>query len=114
MRSFVLSFLCFILAGLMSHGFYCNNNIACGRLTTFGSLLQRKQALSMADASKTTPGGKGPPKRKAPKDDVIQVNGRVVESLPNAMFRVEIEPSKQVVLATISGKIRKNFVRIIV
>jgi len=48
------------------------------------------------------------------KEDVIQVNGRVVESLPNAMFRVEIEPSKQIVLATISGKIRKNFVRIVV
>jgi len=30
------------------------------------------------------------------------------------MFRVEIEPSKQIILATISGKIRKNFVRIIV
>ena len=51
---------------------------------------------------------------KKPKDDVIQVDGRVVESLPNAMFRVEIEPSKNVVLATISGKIRKNYVRIVV
>lgn len=48
------------------------------------------------------------------KDDVIQVTGKVIESLPNATFRVEIEPSKQVVLATVSGKIRKNFVRIIV
>jgi translation initiation factor IF-1 len=45
---------------------------------------------------------------------VLQVNGRVVEALPNAMFRVEIEPSKQRVLTTISGKIRKNSVRIIV
>lgn len=43
-----------------------------------------------------------------------QLSGKVVESLPNAMFRVEIEPSKQIILATISGKIRKNFVRIIV
>ena len=59
-------------------------------------------------------GEKGPPKRKAPKDDVVQVEGRVVESLPNAMFRVEIQPSKQIVLATISGKIRKNFVRVVV
>ena len=42
------------------------------------------------------------------------MSGKVVESLPNAMFRVEIEPSKQVILATISGKIRKNFVRILV
>lgn len=44
----------------------------------------------------------------------FQVKGRVIESLPNAMFRVEIEPSKQLVLATISGKIRKNSVRIVV
>ena len=45
---------------------------------------------------------------------MIQVTGKVTESLPNAMFRVEIEPTKQVVLATISGKIRKNMVRIVV
>jgi len=57
---------------------------------------------------------KGPPKRKAPKDDVVQVDGKVIESLPNAMFRVEIQPSKQMVLCTISGKIRKNFVRVVV
>ena len=38
----------------------------------------------------------------------MQVAGKVIESLPNATFRVEIEPSKQVVFATISGKIRKN------
>lgn len=57
---------------------------------------------------------RGPRPPKKPKDDVIQVEGRVVESLPNAMFRVEIEPSKQVVTTTISGKIRKNFVRIVV
>jgi translation initiation factor IF-1 len=37
-----------------------------------------------------------------------------MEALPNAMFRVEVEPSKQVVLATISGKIRKHLVRIVV
>ena len=61
------------------------------------------------------PGTKGErPNKKKPKDDVVEVEGRVVESLPNAMFRVEIEPSKQVVLTTISGKIRKNFVRIVV
>ena len=51
-------------------------------------------------------GAGGGPKKKV-KDDVIQVDGRVTESLPNAMFRVEIEPSGNVVTATISGKIRK-------
>mmetsp|Transcript_9613 Transcript_9613/g.9417 ORF Transcript_9613/g.9417 Transcript_9613/m.9417 type:complete len:143 (-) Transcript_9613:169-597(-) len=65
-------------------------------------------------AAPDAPKGRGPPPRKAPKDDVVQVNGRVTESLPNAMFKVEIEPSKQQVLATISGKIRKNSVRIVV
>ena len=37
-----------------------------------------------------------------------------MEALPNATFRVELEPSKQVILCTTSGKIRKNLVRIIV
>jgi len=37
-----------------------------------------------------------------------------VESLPNAMFRVKMDNSENVILATISGKIRKNFVRILV
>lgn len=63
-----------------------------------------------------TPAPRRGPKQKKVKDDVIQVNGKVVESLPNAMFRVEIDtpPTKSLVLCTISGKIRKNFVRIIV
>ena len=37
-----------------------------------------------------------------------------MESLPNAMFRVKMDNSENVILATISGKIRKNFVRILV
>mmetsp|Transcript_61590 Transcript_61590/g.139422 ORF Transcript_61590/g.139422 Transcript_61590/m.139422 type:complete len:135 (-) Transcript_61590:227-631(-) len=57
--------------------------------------------------------GAGPRPRKA-KDDVIELEGRVTESLPNAMFRVELQPTNSIVLATISGKIRKNFVKILV
>ena len=51
------------------------------------------------------------------KDDVIEVDGVVLESLPNAMFRCAIDgaPETQApVLATISGKIRKNYVKILV
>ena len=59
-------------------------------------------------------GGKSGPKQKKVKDDVIVVNGKVVEALPNAMFRVEIEPSKAIALVTVSGKIRKNYVRIVI
>ncbi|MBC9785277.1 translation initiation factor IF-1 [Heliobacillus mobilis] len=46
------------------------------------------------------------------KTDVIEVEGRVVEPLPNAMFTVELENGHQV-LAHVSGKIRMNFIRIL-
>ena len=46
------------------------------------------------------------------KDDAIEVMATVVEPLPNAMFRVELE-NKHQVLAHISGKMRKNFIRIL-
>ena len=46
------------------------------------------------------------------KDDVIEMQGVVVESLPNAMFEVELE-SGQKILAHISGKLRMNFIRIL-
>lgn len=45
--------------------------------------------------------------------DLIEMEGRVVESLPNAMFRVELD-NQQVILTHISGKIRKNYIRILV
>lgn len=45
------------------------------------------------------------------KEDIIQVKGKVVKALPNAMFEVEIE-NGQIVLCTISGKIRINNIRI--
>ncbi len=44
--------------------------------------------------------------------DVIEFEGEVLEALPNALFRVKLE-SGQVVLAHVSGKIRKNFIRIL-
>ena len=47
-----------------------------------------------------------------PKEDAIEVEGKVVEPLPNAMFRVEVE-QRPPVLAHISGKMRKHFIRIL-
>ena len=47
-----------------------------------------------------------------PKDEAIQVEATVVEPLPNAMFRVQLD-NKHQVLAHISGKMRKNFIRIL-
>ena len=46
------------------------------------------------------------------KDDVIEVDGKVVDTMPNAMFRVKLENGHEI-LAHISGKIRKNFIRIL-
>ena len=46
------------------------------------------------------------------KADVIEVEGTVLEKLPNAMSKVELE-NKHVVLAHISGKLRMNFIRIL-
>ena len=46
------------------------------------------------------------------KQDVIEVEGKVLEALPNAMFKVELE-NGHVVLAHVSGKIRMNFIRIL-
>lgn len=45
------------------------------------------------------------------KDDVIEIDGKVIEALPNANFRVELE-NKHVVLCRLSGKMRMNYIRI--
>lgn len=47
-----------------------------------------------------------------PKKESIEVEGTITESLPNAMFRVEL-PNGHGVLAHVSGKIRMNFIRIL-
>jgi len=61
-------------------------------------------------------GAKGRGAQKGPepakRDDAIEVEGTVVEPLPNAMFRVQLETGHKV-LAHISGKMRMNFIRIL-
>lgn len=46
------------------------------------------------------------------KEDIIEMSGEVVEKLPNAMFKVKLENGHEV-LATISGKMRKYYIRIL-
>ena len=48
----------------------------------------------------------------AKKDGAIEVEGRVIEPLPNAMFRIELENGHKV-LAHISGKMRQHYIRIL-
>ncbi|MDE1513698.1 MULTISPECIES: translation initiation factor IF-1 [Vibrio] len=46
------------------------------------------------------------------KEDVIEMQGTVLDTLPNTMFRVELE-NGHIVIAHISGKMRKNYIRIL-
>lgn len=46
------------------------------------------------------------------KEEAIEVEGKVLETLPNAMFKVELE-NKHVVLAHVSGKMRMHFIKIL-
>ncbi len=47
-----------------------------------------------------------------PKEEAIEVEGKILEALPNAMFRVELENGHKI-LAHISGKMRMNFIKIL-
>ena len=48
------------------------------------------------------------------KKDVLELEGVVLESLPNANFRVQLDDTEQVILSHVSGKIRKNYIKILV
>ena len=47
-----------------------------------------------------------------PKDDIVRIDGVVIETLPNAMFRVEVEGG-HIILGHVSGKMRMNYIRIL-
>jgi translation initiation factor IF-1 len=46
------------------------------------------------------------------KDDIIEVDGKIIEALPNATFRVELE-NGHLILCHIAGKMRMNYIRIL-
>ncbi len=64
---------------------------------------------------KRTPSRKPAPvvEERRPKEGAIEVQGAIAECLPSTMFRVKLENGHQV-LAHISGKMRKNFIKILV
>ena len=47
------------------------------------------------------------------KDNVVVVEGEVVENLPNTLFRVKLFNSEKVILCYLSGKMRKNYIKIL-
>ena len=70
---------------------------------------------SRSNNNKKNNSGAPPVPREAPrpsKSDAIAVEGKVKEALPNAMFQVELD-NGHMVLGHISGKMRKNFIRIL-
>lgn len=47
------------------------------------------------------------------KEDVITIEGSVLENLPNTMFRVKLASSDKIILCYLSGKMRKNYIKIL-
>ena len=80
-----------------------------------GASLSVRPAAAAAARAAPLMQNRGPPTgpRKS-KKDVLEIEGTVLESLPNANFKVQLDESEQVILAHISGKIRKNFIKILV
>src|SRR5205085_927065 len=67
-------------------------------------------------ASGINPSGRPQLKKESPdlaKEDLIPAEGVVVDKLPNAFFKVRLDGTEHVVVAQISGKMRKNFIRIL-
>ena len=73
---------------------------------------QRRPRLPGGDVVGVNSSEKALWRNMAKKDGVIEVEGSVVEALPNAMFRVELS-NGHVVLAHISGKMRQHYIRIL-
>ena len=66
----------------------------------------------MARQQETTAGPGLHRKNCLPKEDAIQLEGEVIDTLPNAMFRVKLENDHEII-AHISGKMRKFYIRIL-
>ncbi|MFA9288808.1 MAG: translation initiation factor IF-1 [Weeksellaceae bacterium] len=47
------------------------------------------------------------------KNDVIVVEGEVIENLPNTMFKVQLDEGEKIILCYLSGKMRKNYIKIL-
>ena len=47
------------------------------------------------------------------KDNVLVVEGEVIENLPNTLFKIKLDQSEKVILCYLSGKMRKNYIKIL-
>ncbi len=85
---------------------------ADGGLRDYAYRHGRRRVRFAGDAARHRPGPDRIVEDMAKKDGAIEVEGRVVEPLPNAMFRIELENGHKV-LAHISGKMRQHYIRIL-
>jgi len=81
------------------------NYFACGAAQTLQFLPMPEKSVTMRSALEA-------PGDQMAKEDQIEMDGEVVDTLPNTMFRVKLE-NGHVVTAHISGKMRKNYIRIL-
>lgn len=72
-------------------------------------IVRADSALTISCVQKESYQGRKP---NVAKEDVIEIEGTVLETLPNAMFKVELENGHEI-LAHVSGKIRMNYIRIL-
>jgi translation initiation factor IF-1 len=76
----------------------------------FSGILAHRFCGHQSDLLQNEPKSRGP--RLMAKEDSIEMEGTIIDTLPNTMFRVELE-NGHVVTAHISGKMRKNYIRIL-
>ena len=89
-----------------------NSEQSGARVVTPGAVNVSRATGSRRTATTPTTRGEELAEDMAKKDGVIEVEGTVVEALPNAMFRVELSNGHKV-LAVISGKMRQHYIRIL-
>jgi translation initiation factor IF-1 len=110
MRSLLLLCLAGLLAGCSAFLAPARVAPAAARTATLHSLASSTVGLALAPASRSALHAAAMKENK----DMLELEGVVLEALPNANFRVQLDETEQVILAHVSGKIRKNYIKILV
>lgn len=102
--------LCALLAGCSAFSAPARAAPGATRWATLHSLTSPTAGLALAPASRSALHAAAMKENK----DMLELEGVVLEALPNANFRVQLDETEQVILAHVSGKIRKNYIKILV
>jgi translation initiation factor IF-1 len=102
--------LCALLAGCSAFSAPARVAPGAARSAALQSLASPTDGLVLAPASRSALHTAAMKENK----DMLELEGVVLEALPNANFRVQLDETEQVILAHVSGKIRKNYIKILV